>query len=188
MALSVQTRTAADFEAFVALPENHERRFEFVGGEIIEVPSNPYVSKIAMLIVGALLNYLRQHDQGHVTGEGGGYIVNGERYAPDVAFISYARQPELAHTGYNPNPPELVVEVISDSANRDEQTTLRRKLANYLAVDALVWVVDPFARTVEVYAAGSAARVIDASGTLDGGAVLPGFTLNLSEIFPAIEG
>lgn len=98
--------TLEKFERFAHLPENADRIFEYIGGKILEVPSNPLSSKIAMLIVGALLNFLKHHDIGHVTGEAGGYQVFGERYAPDAAFISYARQPQLPYDQpYNPNPP-----------------------------------------------------------------------------------
>ena len=61
------------------------------------MPSNPYVSEISALIIFFVQLYLREQGiKGHVTGEAGGYIVSGERYAPDVAFISREKQPELA--------------------------------------------------------------------------------------------
>lgn len=181
-----QQITLAEFEALIAQPENQSRTFEFIGGEIIEVPSNPFVSMIAARIITYIGMFLLKHDLGHVTGEAGGYMVNGERYAPDVAFISYAVQPELVQQGYNPHPPELAVEVISDMTNTEEQTVLRRKLVNYLAAGVLVWVVNPFDRFVEVYTPGQewSVRVLRADDTLDGGAVLPGFTLTIGAIFP----
>lgn len=181
-----QQVTPADFEAFIHRPENADRTFELIGGEIVEVPSNPFVSKIAAKIILFLGMYLLKHDIGHVTGEAGGYIVNGEMYAPDVAYISYARQPQLAHKGYNPNPPEIAVEVISDPDSRDEQAALRRKLANYLAVGVLVWVVNPHDRFVEVYVPGKPVVVLDENDTLDGDEVLPGFTLAVKDIFPKV--
>jgi len=47
---------------------------------------------------------------------GGGYMVSGERYAPDVAYIAKSRQEKLAERGYNPLPPDLAVEVLSPSS------------------------------------------------------------------------
>jgi Uma2 family endonuclease len=181
-----QALTLADFEAFIDLPENRERTFEFISGEIVEVPSNPFVSEIAGLVMFFIRLFLVQNNiAGHLTGEAGGYMVNGERYAPDVAFISYARQPELARSGYNPNPPELVVEVISDPASAEEQRVLRRKLANYLIVGALVWIVDPSTREIEIYAPGQPVQAVTESDTLDGGDVLPGLRIAVKDIFPA---
>ena len=41
------TRVSLDtFEMFVNRPENADKLFEFVAGVIVEVPSNPYSSKI----------------------------------------------------------------------------------------------------------------------------------------------
>lgn len=34
--------TVQDFEAFIELPENSDRLFELIGGEIVEVVSNGY--------------------------------------------------------------------------------------------------------------------------------------------------
>src|SRR5262245_55195062 len=95
--------TVAEFDEFVQLPENDDKLFEYIGGEIIEVPSNLSSSIISQRISGEIYIYLKQNDIGHLSGEGGGYQVSGERYAPDVAFMSYDTQQEVATTGYNPN-------------------------------------------------------------------------------------
>jgi Uma2 family endonuclease len=47
----------------------------------------------------------------------------------------------------------------------------------------LVWYVDPSARTVAVYTSPQQGSVLHESETLDGGTVLPGFTLPLAELF-----
>jgi Uma2 family endonuclease len=181
MAVQKKPYTVEEFDAFAALPENAERLLEFVGGEIVEVPSNPYSSKIAMRMGRFVSVFVDDHNLGHVTGEAGGYWVSGERYAPDVAFISKERQPELAHEGYNPNPPNLAIEIVSPS---DDERKLRIKLANYLAAGTLVWVVYPQSREVEVYAPGQPMKLVDINGVLDGGEALPGFKLAVHDIFP----
>jgi len=172
-----------EFDTWVLQPENQETVYEFINGEILEVPSNPYVSKIAMIIGAAILLYLSENDIGHVTGEAGGYQVAGNRYAPDVAYISYERQPELAKKGYNPNPPELAVEVISDKNNTEEQRILRLKLSNYLAAGVVVWIVDPEDQVIEVHTPGKASLELDAEGTLTAEDILPGFQLPVKNIF-----
>lgn len=173
--------TAEEFEAFVAQTENADRLYEFVGGEIVEVPSNPYSSKIAMRIGRFIGAHVDGRDLGHVTGEAGGYMVSGERYAPDVAFISKARQAELVHEGYNPLAPEFAVEVVSPN---DAEKLLRIKVANYLAAGTLVWVVYPQSKEVEVYAPGQPVKIVGIDGTLDGGGALPEFKLAVRDIFP----
>ncbi|MEO0598293.1 MAG: hypothetical protein AAF126_19450, partial [Chloroflexota bacterium] len=61
-----QVMTTEDFEQFVNLPENADKHFEFIAGEIVEVPSNPFVSKIASIISGFIFMYLLKNDIGHV--------------------------------------------------------------------------------------------------------------------------
>ena len=178
--MAVQTHlTVAEFDALAELPENADRVLEYIGGEVVEVPSNAYGSNIASIISGELYIFLKGKDMGHLTGEAGGYMVSGERYAPDVAFISKERQPELAKQGYNPNPPELAVEVVSPT---DREDLLLTKVANYLAAGTLVWVVRPTKNHVEVYAPGKPVKQIGIEGTLDGGDVLPGFKLAVKDV------
>jgi len=179
-AIADQTSTLEAFEAIVNLPENADKRFEWVGGEIVEVPSNAYCSMIAARIIRYLGVFVDDHNLGYVTGEAGGYMVDGERYAPDAAYISKARQPQLAQEGYNPNPPDLAVEVISPS---DSRGRLSIKLGHYLAAGVVVWVADPDARQIEVYAPGQSLVVVDVNGVVEGGAVLPGFSLAVKDVF-----
>lgn len=172
------------FEDFIARAENKDRLFELIHGEIVEkVPSNPYVSEIAQLIGFFIRLFLREQGiAGHLTDGQGGYVVAGERYAPDIAYISKQRQPELAREGYNPNPPELAVEVEYPTSVTSERR-LRAKLLNYISVGTLVWVVYPEFKEVEVYAPGQPMVTVGLAGTLDGGHVLPGFTLAVKDIF-----
>lgn len=173
--------TLDQFTQFIQLPENSEKLFEFINGEIIEVPSNPFVSKIAGLILTFINLYLFKNDIGHVTGEAGGYIVNGELYAPDVAFIAYAKQPQLVKEGYNPTPPDLAVEVIS-SDSKAENDRLTLKLGHYLAAGTMVWIVRPEAKYIEVHTPGQPPRKVQGDEAVEGGAVLPGFRLKVSDV------
>lgn len=172
-----------DFERFIALPENSDLRFEFIDGEIIEVPSNALSSEIAILIASALLAFVHPRRLGRVTGEGAGYIIAGRKLSPDVAYVAAARQDQLAAEGYNPVAPDLVVEVISPT---DRQLAIRRKLAIYAEANVLVWLVDPKRQCVEVYAADQPVAIAALDGVLDGGSVLPGLTLAVRDIFPGV--
>lgn len=83
MAVRKRLFTVSEFEALTHLPENADRRFELIDGEIIEVPSNLYSSAISALIIAAILAFIKGKDLGYVTGEQGGYMVAGARFAPD---------------------------------------------------------------------------------------------------------
>ena len=57
-------------------PENADMLFEFIAGEIVEVPSNARVSELAIHIAFLIKLFLVQNKlQGHVTGEQGGYQI-----------------------------------------------------------------------------------------------------------------
>jgi Uma2 family endonuclease len=174
--------TVEEFEAFVDLPENANKRFEFIGGEIIEVPTNFYASKIAGLILTYLNMYNFLHNLGHVTGADAGFKIGDERYAPDVAFTSYETQKEASEEGYNPNPPNLAIEVVS-SERKSEADELNVKLGNYLAAGIMVWIVRPNKKTVEVYESGKAVKIYRENDTIKLESVLPNFELKLSDIF-----
>jgi len=178
--------TVEEFDEFVLRPKNIGGDFEFIGGRIYDTLSSPLASATAARIGGFLGIYLLQNDIGHLTGADGGYIVSGERYIPDVAFISYAKQPELSYAdGYNPNPPDLAVEVLSPS-NDDEK--MRIKIQNYLAAGTLVWVVNLEKQQIEVYRRGQPVQIVGVDRVLDGGDVLPDFKLAVKDIFATRQG
>jgi len=180
MVLQTRPVTVEEFERFVQLPENRDKLFEYVGGRIVEVVSNNYSSEIGMFVGSMLTVFVDERGLGHVTGADGGYIVSGEKYIPDVGFISKQRQPEPSHEAYNPNPPDLAVEVLSPS---NDPHDMRIKIVNYLLAGTVVWVFDPDKRHVEVYVPNRPPKTIGIGGTLDGGDVLPGFTLAVRRVF-----
>lgn len=173
--------TLEEFETFLQLPENTSRIFELIDGEIVEkMPSNPLSSNIATRIIIPIGNYLATNDIGYLTTEAGGYKIFGDTYVPDVAFISKSRLPELPYIGFAPIPPDLAVEVVSPTDDKDE---LLSKVANYLAAGVLVWVLYPLEKEVKVFAPGQPVQTVDIKGVLDGGEVLPGFKLAVKDIF-----
>jgi Uma2 family endonuclease len=179
--MAVQT-TTDQFDAFVSRPENAERRFELIAGEITEVVSNNYAS----IVAGWILFYLRLHlrDQaldGDITTTDGGYEIAGQRYMPDVAFVSRDRQPRPSRATWNPTAPDLAVEVLSPT---DDLKNVMIKVGNYLAVGTVVWVADPDAGTVDVYRPGQTVISLTTDDTIDGGDLLPGLRLPVRSIFP----
>lgn len=182
MALSFQQKpNIQEFEAFTKLPENSEKIFELIDGEIFEVPSNPYVSVIANLIGFFIHLFLTQNNlAGHVTGEGGGFIINGHVFAPDVAYVH--KLP--TNKGYETTPPLLAVEVISNPHSNTEQTDLRRKMTHYMQAGVTVWVVDYIARQVEVHVAGESMALFHEEDTLVIEDILSDFKLAVKDIFP----
>jgi Uma2 family endonuclease len=61
---------------------------------------------------------------------------------------------------------------------------MHAKVMDYLdAGTRLVWVVDPDPRTVTVYRSRDQIRLLSKADEIDGGDVLPGFRVKVSELF-----
>ncbi|MBX3066891.1 MAG: Uma2 family endonuclease [Anaerolineae bacterium] len=178
------TMTVEQFDQYAALPENADRLLEYVGGEIYEVVSSGLSSMIAVIVGAAISAFVLPRKLGFFTGSDGGYMVAGERYMPDVAFISRTRQAQPHTEGYNSLAPDLAVEVLSPSNSADEIAT---KVANYLSAGTIVWVFDPIKEQVRIFAPGKPVQLIPRDGVIDGGDVLPGFTLKIAEVFDAAK-
>ena len=177
----VQTRlTVEEFEKLAELPENAHKRLEFIGGEVVEVVSNSDSSEIAAMVLAEIITYVKSKKLGRVTGADGGYMVAGERYMPDVAFISNIKQPERPHVSWNPIAPNLAIEVVSPS---DLPKDITDKVANYLAAGTVVWVIYPNDQQVKLYEPGQPVKTVTADAILEGGNVLPGFSVPLKDIF-----
>lgn len=177
-----QKVTPQQFDEFVFQPENVQRQFELIAGEIREMVSNNYSSEIAAELIFLIKLHLRDTGQkGHVTAPDGGYEIGEDRYIPDVAFVSADRQPNSSHEAYNPNTPNLVVEVMSPT---DTAKIIRMKVVGYLNAGVVVWVIQPEDKTVEVYVPSQSVNLLEVEDTLDGGDVLPEFQISVKDIFP----
>ena len=101
---------------------------------------------------------------------------------PDSAFVRAERVPSPLPRGAFEGAPDLAVEVLSPSNTRTE---IDRKLAEYLWYGSRqVWIVDPEARTVVTHTAGGLPRSLEGDDVLDGGDLLPGFSVPLAKVFP----
>ncbi len=101
--------------------------------------------------------------------------------APDVAYVSRERYAGPMPDGFPEFAPDLAVEVRSPS---DRAGAELAKVGDWLeAGTVMVWSVDPAREQVVVYRADGSVSVLGASDELTGEALLPGFTLSLSELF-----
>lgn len=187
MVLNKQVMTADEFWEFCHLPENEDRRFELIDGEIIEVAASSDENTVVAMIIGShFVQFVYPNKLGYVSGADGGYAMStGNVPQPDVAFISKERHPQLRGKFF-PIAPDLAVEVVSDS---ESAPRLRRKVMLYLTSGTqLVWAVYPEEKTVDVHRLSADGKLLTETlgmgDTLDGGAVLPGFRLDIRQIFP----
>lgn len=171
------TATEADLEVQAA---RGDFPCELADGVLVEKAVGYSESWLAVVLLHALMEYLKTHQLGILGGEQGFLrLAPGLVRAPDVSFISWDRLPGR-RVPAAPMPdiaPDLAVEILSQGNTRAE---MERKLQDYFnAGTRLVWIVDPVSRVARVYTSPDQCRVIDEHGALEGGEVLPGFRLPL---------
>jgi Uma2 family endonuclease len=171
-------------EEFEAMP-NDGKRYELVRGELVLMPPPGYEHFRVIGLVSHYLNLFVLPRGLGVVGSDGGFVTARDpdtTREPGVAFIAAERVPtgEDAFRAVRAAP-DLAVEVRSPS---DSMQDLIDKANEYLAAGArLVWLLDPITRIVIVKTPDGAERTFGVADQLDGGDVLAGFTLRLSEIF-----
>lgn len=174
--------TAAEFWELIQRAEYDDKHVELVNGEIVIMPPPSALhGEIVSLIVFFFRAFLLEHPLGRLYTEIG-YILNpGTVRAPDVSFVRGDRLPNGSPIEHIPFPPDLAVEVVSPGNSASE---LHNKVTEYLDAGTLfVWVVYPIPRHVVVHTA-QGAKTYREGDTLDGGHLLPGFTLEVRKIFP----
>ena len=157
---------------------------ELIDGVLVERAMGYYESRVAVVLIYYLESYLETNDIGIVVGADGMMRLKlGNVRIPDVAFYSWDQFPnrELPDEQILSRVPDLPIEVLSPGNSKKE---MERKRREYFAGGAkLVWQVDPAKKTVEVFTAPDQSVTFDESQTLDGGTVLPGFTLVIRDWF-----
>ena len=158
---------------------------ELVDGTLVEKAVGYEESEIACLLSMFLNIFVRPRKLGIVTGADATIrLFPGLVRMPDVAFASWRRFPDgkRPRTPVPQIAPDLAVEVLSKGNTRAE---MARKLDEYFRAGVqVVWIVDRRKRTVLVCTAVDKSVVLTEGETLEGGAVLPGFKLRLTELFP----
>lgn len=161
-----------------------DRPCELVDGVLVEKAMGHEESRLAGVLVFELHLYLRDHNLG-VVGCPDALTRFDEDLVriPDVSFIPYENIPPDADPS-TPIPdwvPALVIEIVSRGNTKRE---IERKLRDYFDAGVqLVWCFYPQSRTVAVFTATDQSVTLDADGVLDGGTVLPGFTLSIRSAF-----
>jgi Uma2 family endonuclease len=172
--------TAEQFERMAA----QDRWVELDRGVVVRVnpPGFPH-GAIAVAIAARLHAFVQPRGLGTVAVESGFTLTRNPDSVrgPDVSFVRRERVDGVRGAGYLAGAPELAVEIRSPG---DSMSDLARLAGDYLAAGArLVWIVDPESATVRVCSPGVASRTLTGADVLDGGELLPGFEMTISEVF-----
>jgi Uma2 family endonuclease len=159
--------------------------FELIQGELTRVsPSSTRSNHVLQYVNFSLYACVDARGLGQVYAGEAGFTLEVDPdtvVGPDVAFVSSDRIPDpYPERGFAEIVPNLIVEIVSPT---DEPGDMRRKQAAYDRVGIpLVWWIDPIQKTASIHPHGEQPTKLERTGTLDGGSVLPGFSLPLEVI------
>ena len=161
-------------------------RGELINGVLREtVPAGKRHARIAGRVITHFNNLVIPLKSGQVGGTDGGVLIQRNPdivREPDVYFVSAERLPlDDESDGYLEVVPELVVEIVSPS---DTAQDVSEKIAMWLEFGvSMALEVRPATRSILVHRPGQPPITLSGDDALDGGDILPGFSLSLSEIF-----
>lgn len=165
-----------------------DRICELIDGVLVEKAKGLKESFLALWLGRYLIDFVQSHNLGLVAGADGTVRLNpGLVRIPDIAFFSWDRLPGR-RVPSEPIPllaPNLAIEVLSASNAKAEMARKRREY--FEAGVRLVWEIDPEKRIATVYLPGGSQTVLDASQSVDGAEVLPGFRLRLADLFAELD-
>jgi Uma2 family endonuclease len=168
--------------------ERKDKLCELVEGVLVEKAAGFTASALAGFLSSILNALIIPRNLGIVTGAAGAMeLLPGLVRMPDVAFTSWDRMPGRRCPDA-PIPrlaPKLAVEVLRRDNTPGEMAVKRQEY--FTAGVELVWEVDLVTRTVTVSTSPSRGTVLTAADTLNGGSVLPGFTLPLQQLFAELD-
>ena len=177
--------THEQFQQIAAV--NRDLRLERTAtGELIVMPpTGSETGNRNQDMSGQLWLWNRQTKLGVVFDSSSGFkLPNGADRSPDASWVKLERWQTLTpkeQEGFAPLCPDFVVELRSKSDNMEP---LREKMREYIANGArLGWLVDRKNQKVEIYRQSQDVEILDHPRTLSGEDVLPGFVLDLTDVW-----
>lgn len=180
-------RVKLTYEDYQLFPDDG-RRHELIGGEHYVTPApNKKHQRAASNLHLDLGGFVRKHRLGRVYFAPRDVVLSNEDVVqPDLLFISNERA-AIDQDADVSGAPDLVIEILSDSTRRTDETTKRKLYERAGARE--YWVVDPVLEMVKVYrltGAGVFERVAELSaeaGDRLDTPLLPGLSIALAQVF-----
>jgi Uma2 family endonuclease len=182
MAITEKLMTAEEFER---LPDDG-KLYELIDGEPREIAQlTMWQGEVEVNLAMRLHTHVQGRALGCVSIGKVAFIVrrNPDRVrAADIAFIRQERVPPLeARQHIMEVIPDLVLEILS---KHDTVEEISDRIDDWLSAGVqMLWIVDPFRRTVTIYQPGRDPMLLGEHGVLDGDPVVPGFRCPVAEIF-----
>ena len=189
--VSVETRLLTAEEYWTLYGEKEEfadgkrLHYELINGEVVDVPMPGYAhSTIQRRLAGRLGDFVDTHKLGDVMTELHSTLAEGSVRVPDILFIRAEKVKQIIDQDKPlPFAPDLAIEIISPSNTDDE---MQEKLDQYFAAGTeVVWLIYPKRHEVVIYRANGTWQTVKADGIVEGGTLLPGFSMPVAAMFPA---
>ncbi len=166
---------------------NPDTKFERnADGEIIVMsPTGGETGKRNTDLIIQIGLWNRQTGLGEVFDSSTGYkLPSGANRSPDVSWVKKERWDGLTREQrqkFIPLAPDFVLELMSLS---DYLSNTQEKMREYRDNGVLLgWLINPEARQVEIYRLGQDVELLKSPNTLSGEDTLPGFVLDLTNIW-----
>jgi Uma2 family endonuclease len=175
------------YEDYRTLPEDMSRRYELLHGELYMVPAPTTRHQRISRKLETILDR-------HVTSQGLGEVFDApvdvilgegkecEVTQPDIVYIAHARRDIIKLHGIE-GAPDLVIEILSAGTAERDRGYKRTLYARYRVLE--YWIVDPDARTVEVYVTSGEGFAAPTTFPADAAlttALFPGLTIPPADI------
>ena len=112
------------------------------------------------------------------------HLTNGANRSPDAAWVKQSRWDSLSakeKDSFPPLCPDFLIELRSKT---DSLKSLREKMEEYIDNGLVLgWLIDPRNKQILIYRCQKPVEILDNPSTVSGENVLPGFNLNLTNIF-----
>ncbi|HEY2384546.1 MAG TPA: Uma2 family endonuclease [Terriglobia bacterium] len=185
--LNVESVGLTPEQFFHLCGDNPELRLELTARKeiIVMSPANSRTGMRNAEITRQLGNWARQDGRGVFFDSNTGFVLpNGATRSPDASWILRSRWNVLTprqQSVFAPICPDFVIELWSPS---DALNEIRFKLEEYVANGAkLGFLIYPPDRQVYVYSPDQTPQLLDNPESISGDPELPGFTLDLTEIW-----
>ena len=183
--LTNQVLTPEQFEELCSEYTDLRLELTSTGELIIMPPTGSETGERNADLTYQLMAWTRKDGSGVCFGSSAGFTLpNGAIRSPDGSWAKRERWECLKNEekqSFAPICPEFIVELRSPS---DHLRTLRNKMLEWIENGAnLGWLIDPLKRKVYVYRPNEELIVLDDPETVSGDPLLPGFTLNLTELW-----
>ena len=174
------SKTLLTLEQFEQLRDD-AMRHELDEGELVSMPFASIEHGAIHAEIGCILEgFVGRSSLGLVVTSSGFQLGPDTVRGPDVSFIRSVRLFGIDLDRRFVGAPDLAVEIISPSESASD---IAHKVEQYLHGGAEVWIVYPRSRTVHVFEPSKVARVLEAGDLLESPALLPGFSIRVSELF-----